>query len=303
MLRLAHRIALQGGVWMEGEIDPENEGTVKRFQNCVKEVARHAKSVIVDNVASFYWDSPREWNQWGPQDYPCCAPPFEVFILEWNNEQPELNKVLQFGWLFSATDAAQYIEKHPDNLGDDLSGVRSKARWAFDGIPMITDKQSGHVFAVGTIALFYFDANGGLIYSDNRYMPGISESAMMRGLAAMSLVHVPLLALSFMNCKNVAQVDATDTHGPSDKWLRRQRQPRIEYRVLDINPMKQVLRTEGGSDTNGLKKALHICRGHFAHYSEDRPLFGKFTGQFWKPAHVRGNIDQGAVVKDYRVKV
>ncbi len=67
--------------------------------------------------------------------------------------------------------------------------------------------------------------------------------------------------------------------------------------------MKEVLRREGGSETNGLKKALHICRGHFATYSPEHPLFGKFTGTFWKPAHVRGSQEHGIVVKDYVIKV
>lgn len=65
--------------------------------------------------------------------------------------------------------------------------------------------------------------------------------------------------------------------------------------------MKAVLRTEGGIEQNGLKKALHICRGHFATYTDEKPLFGHFTGTVWKPSHVRGNVTEGIVSKDYRV--
>lgn len=114
-------------------------------------------------------------------------------------------------------------------------------------------------------------------------------------------IYPALLTVAFMNCKNVVRHDVTESEGPAAKWIRRMKAPTIRYHVLDINPMKEVLTTEGGLEHNGLKKALHICRGHFATYTEERPLFGRITGTFWKPAHVRGSIEHGAVVKDYRV--
>ena len=49
-------------------------------------------------------------------------------------------------------------------------------------------------------------------------------------------------------------------------------------------------------------RRLHICRGHFATYSEDRPLLGKYAGRFWVPAHVRGRDLHGTVGKDDRVE-
>lgn len=52
----------------------------------------------------------------------------------------------------------------------------------------------------------------------------------------------------------------------------------------------------------GLRKALHLVRGHFATYTPDKPLFGRITGTVWKPSHVRGDAAEGIVAKDYRVK-
>ena len=56
-----------------------------------------------------------------------------------------------------------------------------------------------------------------------------------------------------------------------------------------------------GEDATGIKKALHICRGHFVTYTPKHPLFGKYVGTFWKPDHVRGNAKNGIVLKDYKV--
>ena len=74
------------------------------------------------------------------------------------------------------------------------------------------------------------------------------------------------------------------------------------YKTLAIEPMKAVLSSEGGVTTNGLKRALHICRGHFATYTADKPLFGHFVGTVWRPMHTRGNKKHGEVKKDYRIE-
>jgi hypothetical protein len=64
--------------------------------------------------------------------------------------------------------------------------------------------------------------------------------------------------------------------------------------------MKAILQKTAQENHTGLKRALHICRGHFAHY-EDKGLFGKYKGRFWIPQHVRGSIETGAALKDYQV--
>ena len=65
--------------------------------------------------------------------------------------------------------------------------------------------------------------------------------------------------------------------------------------------MKQILRTEGQSQSTGIKQGLHICRGHFKDYTRGRGLFGRFKGLYWWDSQVRGTAEKGIVVKDYRV--
>lgn len=128
---------------------------------------------------------------------------------------------------------------------------------------------------------------------------GISDEEMWHALRRDTF---PVwLAMSFAHCKNVS----TTTHKtPSKVAKKRRKQGKpigVTYKTLVIDGMKEVLRTEGGVEKNGLKKALHICRGHFATYTEDKPLFGKVTGTFWKPMHTRGSKKRGEVRKDYKV--
>lgn len=111
-----------------------------------------------------------------------------------------------------------------------------------------------------------------------------------------------LLAISFLHCKNVATVTQTPPAKLSKAAQKRHGKPLVRYHMLNIEPMKQVLKHEGQSEKTGLKRALHICRGHFAHYTEEKPLFGRVSGRFWIPSHVRGSLDEGIVDKDYRIK-
>lgn len=110
-----------------------------------------------------------------------------------------------------------------------------------------------------------------------------------------------LMALSLCHCKNVEIIEQHPDAKINKKRARRGKEPKITYKTLVIDGAKKLLREEGGSETNGLAKALHICRGHFATYSEDKPLFGKHTGTFWKPMHTRGSAKHGVAAKDYRI--
>lgn len=140
--------------------------------------------------------------------------------------------------------------------------------------------------------------DGEMQSSPSWWLPrGMSEKQYAAALAPC------LMAISFMNCKNVAVSDNEPATRKKSE-LRAYRGPMVRYKTLEIEPMKKVLRTEGRSEEVGLKRALHICRGHFSTYSEDKPLFGRSGahGNFWIPAHVRGTTERGVVVKDYAVQ-
>ena len=118
-----------------------------------------------------------------------------------------------------------------------------------------------------------------------------------------SISYPALLALSFMHCKNISLQQNEPDRALNNKRRHAGLKPFVRYHTINIEPMKKVLKTEGNSETEGLKRALHICRGHFSTYSEERPLFGRIAGTFWVPSHVRGSIKEGIVVSDYKVKV
>jgi len=111
-----------------------------------------------------------------------------------------------------------------------------------------------------------------------------------------------LFALSFMHCKNIVltQTEKKD-RGFFERETKQVDKLDIRHHTIDIHPIKTILKKEGNSEVTGLKKALHICRGHFSTYTEERKLFGKVAGTFWIPQHTRGSLEYGEVTKDYKI--
>jgi hypothetical protein len=108
------------------------------------------------------------------------------------------------------------------------------------------------------------------------------------------------LALSFFHCKNVTVRDEAPPQALAKAHLRRHGVPLLRYKTLDIYPMQRVLHQAGAGTPGGVRKALHICRGHFKDYRQ-KGLFGTRFGVYWWDMHLRGHRDAGLVVKDYAV--
>lgn len=262
--------------------------------------------LVIDNVSQFFYEQD-ERDDWDiSKDFPNIAPPFARFWMECKaptriNRRGtvtlEGHDLKEHGWFFQA--------RRLDD-GWAVQALLFARGWA--PLPGV----------LGTLALGV-DKNGS--YSDEilqrefaHAVPGFKPGDLIGGaygaLAEMGQDFVNmlnhsiqpfLLALSLLHCKNIARSEVNPPKPMSRKWERIYGKPLLRYHVLDIDPMRKILRSEGGQAQNGIRRALHICRGHFARYTEDAPLFGRVTGSFWKPQHVRGSSDRGVVLKDYNV--
>ena len=76
----------------------------------------------------------------------------------------------------------------------------------------------------------------------------------------------------------------------------------ISQRVIMITkPGKQYIgKTTEDSASSG--RPLHLCRGHVREYTNQAPLFGKYTGRFFIHEHLRGDSELGKIEKEYRIK-
>jgi hypothetical protein len=116
------------------------------------------------------------------------------------------------------------------------------------------------------------------------------------------LASVLFMSISFCHCKNIIINKEPAQIKINKSRIKKGKLPFFRFNKILIDPMKEILKQEGQSEKLGLKKALHICRGHFATYTHEAPLFGRVTGTFWKPMHLRGNKKEGVVVKEYQIK-
>jgi hypothetical protein len=108
-------------------------------------------------------------------------------------------------------------------------------------------------------------------------------------------------AISLIHCRNV-EVRDRPVSRQQRRMAERKGQPVITYKELVIDAFRKQVRYESEqSGDSEIKRALHICRGHFATYTDANPLFGRVTGTFWKPMHVRGRKEIGEVKKTYKV--
>ena len=110
------------------------------------------------------------------------------------------------------------------------------------------------------------------------------------------------LTTSFMHCHNVSVTTVAPPPKLSKAHRKRHGVPLVRFRTINIEPMRRIVHSEGRAAETGIKRALHICRGHFRTYTPEKPLFGKLAGTIFVPQHARGTPLAGLVVQDYVVK-
>jgi len=106
--------------------------------------------------------------------------------------------------------------------------------------------------------------------------------------------------LSLLHCRNVEIVDKPAPPAPILKQRAKKGIPYIQYKTLEVKPLRKV--TQGGKRNSGEAepKALHFVRGHFKDFTA-KGLFGKYKGVYWWDSVVRGDVSKGIIDKDYKV--
>lgn len=284
--------------------------------------------VSLDNVAQYFYEN---WDKgWSFEDFPNLSPPFEVCFFEW--QVPRIQSFLSNHKVKELTDdfASRLQEWNarvvdlPQSFGVLMTAMDIQGHEDYE---WATDRDMD---ARWELTLLMFAELGGVTSGPfgllTLLINGNGSVSRGRSGGPLILVHVPeehsfpneevekmflnqwtshifplFLGLSLMHCKNVKRVSQEPPRPLQRKSQRTYGHALTKYYTLEIEPMKQVLETQGGAARTGLRGALHICRGHFATYSPVKPLFGKYAGTFWKPQHLRGTKKHGEVVKDYSV--
>lgn len=116
------------------------------------------------------------------------------------------------------------------------------------------------------------------------------------------LAKIPFLLSALLSCKNVTPQPVDPPEALNKKRLKRGKGPLYRYHILTVDPNKGRSLAGKSSGKNLGTMPVHLCRGHFKEYTEERPLFGRVTGRFWWQPFARGEARNGIVTKDYKIK-
>lgn len=262
--------------------------------------------ILIDNVADYMYTASDQEHWDLVRDFPNLAPPFPAFWTE--HRMPSVIHSKECG----DTDTRHLVPHGrvgalirgldpKDVKGEDIPanakwilwcelfidyGVRDRAIEGPHGSTFLCIDEKGVLIGHPTMQS----------YAD----PGFEE--VMRSL--MTWFNATFLAMSFLHCKNVV-IQENEVPKPLAKKYRERHagvQP-TKYKTLIIEPLKQILRTQGRSSEVGLAKAMHICRGHFRDYREGRGLFGKYKQLVWSPMTIRGSKGPDAPPHEMKIRV
>jgi hypothetical protein len=232
------------------------------------------------------------------------APPFDQFFIEFQRA-PNGFGLHAWGAHFKAiSDLAEIAEIHPSDNG--------YPRWVLE-IQTYMETQKGKPFGPVAVHFCGLAEDGtwlrhrdGKLYwggAPVRMFPEPPEQLRQSwGDQCAQLIFPALMALSFMHCKNVSLDPIAPPEKLSRGHLKRYGRPLVSYGELRIDPIRKVLERQREGVGGSLRKALHLCRGHFKTFTNDAPLLGRATGTYWWAPHMRGAESAGVALRDYRVE-
>jgi hypothetical protein len=232
------------------------------------------------------------------------APPFDQFFVEFQRVPNQMGLYAWGAHFRAVSDPAEIAATHPYDNG--------YPRWVYM-IETYLEKRKGEPCGPAALHLCglaedgtWFRHSNGRLYLDYR-MANMSaeppEDANQEWNARVAQLLFPaLMALSFMHCKNVTLESVVPSEKLSRSYRKRHGRPLVSYGELRIDPIRKVLEQQRKGVGGSLRKALHLCRGHFKTFTADSPLLGHATGTYWWAPQVRGAASAGVTLKDYRVE-
>jgi len=278
-----------------------------------RNVMTQAEVFYVDNVTKYYYQIAKQ-DVWYAKDFPNVAPPYPAFWMETRRPdymRSEDGTIIrldrfwdQWGALFLAS-PFQHEEAemavHNGIAKEDLP----KIRWVYNILPFFN--RAGLIEGpLGIIRTFVYYNGQMHVDKDTSIWCSVFPFVHRQGgwlLDNSVTMHPFYLALSFLHCKNV-QMKTTDLKGTplAKSRVKKHGVPgALKFHILEIDAITKILNEMGRAGSEGLKHALHICRGHFKTYTEDAPLFGKHVGTYWWDNRVRGTSERGISIKDYSI--
>jgi len=231
-------------------------------------------------------------------------PPFPVFWLEWS---------VAWGDAFGCLSVSDRIEgeevRKLNGLGISIPAEEEDAPiYKTTVLPVRQSERKRHI-DVGFWLMIYYttlqgDQLGGaerkghhLLLHKSKLMARMNESHCECAVKDFIWYYAAILWL--LTVRNITLVDGEPSSSKHSRHMAKAlKRPRFAYKTVAVST--NIRKSNNGS-TVGLTRELplHTVMGHFATYTEEKPLFGKYSGTFYIPGHLRGKKAEGEIEKLY----
>ena len=287
-------------------------------QSCMSAVV-----LEVSNVCEYIYAADVRENWDLREHFPNIAPLFPVTFVEMRRPSRIVSEIhgiqspppfmpRQWGFLIEAIDLKQQsyppaeipliqeLIQRGNVAPDDIPNIR----WGITAYP-VWESDSGEAMSILIPITFLIDKDGRCMSGPNfvKLNPVMSQEDSQRFNAMCdvlpSMMWPAWLAICFAHCQKVTWLDHEPPPKVQKKRIKKGNEPLTTYHTLVIEPLEEILRSQGGAESNGLQRALTLCRGHFKTYTEENPLFGQHTGTWFWSSHIRNKESKRIREKDY----
>lgn len=129
----------------------------------------------------------------------------------------------------------------------------------------------------------------------------LSVQEFMMNSYVLSAWHCLEIVFRLLDCKNV---HLEERRSPPKRRSKGKDKRQVEsYHVLNIPGSPRYWERSNSDGLRGIQHRLHVVRGHFRHYTADKPHVSGWVGPMWISSHARGNAELGTIEKDYTLQV
>lgn len=227
--------------------------------------------------------------------------PYDIILLEFNMDSEH-----KIGWsrgaiLISTIDRQKEKSSRYQITGFYYNSVDKK--WALPMFMLEYPPKFENGEQKGVLQLFSDD----IVNQCFKHHPLSKEEQLSRVRSEVTILrHMAQGMLNIINCVNIITKTVVPPEQLNRKRIKRKHEPYVQYKILEVVKGKSKNKDFGFVDwdyKSPSNLAFHMVGGHFKTYTEEGKLFGKYTGTFWWNPAVRGNRDNGEIIKDYKIRV
>lgn len=263
--------------------------------------------IVADNVADYVRAQHGRGREYRIGDWPCLAPPWNFAWIEYPSTSRKQRRgawCVGFDLLKATPDERSQVN---GMIGEAIADAENQSpgevvRWALVMCLFVDDLR--HVQGPMGAVIWVLDEHGKelgnrwFLRPESEWQPTTHDEAMWLHAAALPA----LQTIAFAHCRNVV----VDRHKRPAKlasaYRRRHGEEPLGWRTVRLELPRRASGPTSPDVSISEASSLHIVAGHFAHYGDCCPtthepkgkLFGRLTGVYWMPQHLRGDPSREA---------